>query len=430
MCYAIPGKVKEIRDKVLTIDYFGENKKALNELGAIAPGDYVYAQGGYVIQKVAQAEAESILKTWEEMFFELKGIDEELSRLDKDPSGPGNRFNKILDKASEEKKLSDEELLSLLGEKDPGRVESIAKTANFLRQKYHKSSCCVHGILEISNMCSRNCSYCGISTHNKSLKRYRMDKAEIMASVDEAVNKYNFKALVLQSGEGAGYMVNELADIIDGIKKRFPVLILISFGEIGVKGLKTLFDAGSRGLLMRFETSNPKLYEELHPGYSLEARLDHIRKAYDMGYFIITGGLVGLPGQTDKDVLNDIRLAKELNAEMFSFGPFIPHESTPLAKSALAEEKDILKALALMRFTAPKETKVLVTTAFETLSAKARERGLLAGANSLMLNATPIKYRNLYSIYPNRAHDMESVEEQIKNTVELLRSLGRVPTDI
>jgi hydrogenase maturation factor len=52
MCYAIPGVVTEINGRNAVISYFGETRAALCELPNLQPGDYVYAQGGYVIEKV------------------------------------------------------------------------------------------------------------------------------------------------------------------------------------------------------------------------------------------------------------------------------------------------------------------------------------------------------------------------------------------
>jgi biotin synthase len=299
-----------------------------------------------------------------------------------------------------------------------------------LRHKYHDNSCCVHGIIEISNDCRRNCLYCGISALNKNIQRYRMNKDEILDCAAEAVEKYGFKALVLQSAEDAAYSVEELADIVKTIKQRHAVLIFISFGEIGLDGLKKLYAAGSRGLLMRFETSNPELYAKLHPGYDLQTRIEHLRYAYELGYLIITGSLVGLPGQSADDIINDMALSRQLHAEMLSFGPFIPHPDTALAASPLPKEEAILKVISLARFTAEQNAKILVTTGFETLSDKAREKGLACGASSVMLNATPLKYRPLYAIYPNRAHEQEPIGLQIEQTIALLKSMGRAPTDL
>jgi len=248
-----------------------------------------------------------------------------------------------------------------------------------------------------------------------------MREEEILSVVEEAVNKYGFKALVLQSGEDPDYPAERVAEVIKEIKKKYAVLIMVSVGEVGRSGLEKLYQAGARGLLLRFETSNPILYAKLHEGDKLEDRLQDLKDAYEMGYLILTGGLIGLPGQTEEDLLNDILLAKELKAEMYTFGPVLPGgPPTEL----------VLKVLAISRLVDPQNAKIVVTTGFETLDKNARRLGLLAGASSVMLNLTPIKYRKLYSIYPARAHEEELVEEQIRGTLELLYSLGRAPTDL
>jgi len=430
MCYAIPGKVEKIEGNTITVDYFGEKRKAHNELEQLGVGDYIYAQGGFVVTKISATEAQSILETWKETFFQLQEVDLKLSRLDLGDKETDKKLLKILDKASQSKKLTSEELLYLLELKDDKQIGLLFKTANFLRQKYFKNSCCIHGIIEISNYCRQGCFYCGISYHNEELKRYRLTRDEILKAAKEAVEVYGFKSLVLQSGEDPGYSIDQLAGIIREIKEKFPCLIFISFGEIGIGGLEKLYKAGARGLLMRFETSNSKLYQKVHPAMELATKLNHLRKAYDIGYLILTGSLIGLPGQTKKDILNDLLLSKELHAEMFSFGPFIAHPNTPLARQDSAQVLDIIKVLAVGRIIDNAHAKILVTTALETLNKDAAKEGLLAGANSLMLNVTPLSYRQLYSIYPNRAHQSEDISMQIESTVSLLRSLGRAPTDL
>ncbi|MFH1683937.1 MAG: radical SAM protein [Candidatus Margulisiibacteriota bacterium] len=330
MCYAIPGKVIDITDKIVTVEYFGEQKKAINEFDDLKIGDYIYAQGGYVIKNIPEAEALSILATWKETFFELHELDLRLSRMDLDKTGIDKKLAVILDKAAEDLPLKKADLLHLLDLEGEKELEYLFKIANFLRQKHLGNSCCVHGIIEFSNYCSQGCAYCGISTHNKELKRYRMTKQEIIDTAYEAIEKYGFKALVLQSGEDPHYSVDDLAEIIREIKKRSAVLIFVSFGEVGLAGLKKLYDAGARGLLMRFETTNPELFAKLHPGRTIETRLAHLEEAFKLGYLIITGGLVGLPGQTKEDILKDILLTKKMNTEMYTFGPFLPHPNTPL----------------------------------------------------------------------------------------------------
>jgi len=430
MCYAIPGRVKEIKDKVVLVDYFGDEKRAINEFYDIGIGDYICAQGGFVIKKIPETEAKDILSAWGELFFELQDVDLRLSRLDFEKKNIDKKLAFILDKALENIPLKHRELLYLANIDNGQALELLFKTGNFLRQKFHKNSCCVHGIIEISNYCQSQCTYCGISIHNKKIARYRMSPAEIIGAAGQAIEDYGFGALVLQSGEDPGYSLEELVDTIRRIKQNYPVLICISFGEVGFQGLEELYAAGARALLLRFETSNPSNYERLHPGRTLKMRLDHIRYAHKLGYLIMTGGLIGLAGQTQEDIVNDILLAKELGAEMYSFGPFLPHPATPLGNHKPPLPEEILKVLALARIVDPENAKILVTTALETLNISARRSGLLCGANSVMLNVTPLKYRKLYSIYPNRAYEADEINIQIEETITLLKSLGRAPTDL
>jgi len=429
MCYAIPGKVQSIEGRIALINYFGEIKRAVHELALLAPGDYVYAQGGYVINKVSAAEAESVLSAWKEMFFTLQETDRVYSvfSLANQPADP--RLKNILNKATEGKDLTPEDARVLFSREKTEEINLVFKTANYLRHQYHKNACCVHGIVELSNYCRRNCFYCGISSYNKELERYRMSMDEVVDAVSSAANNYGFKAFVLQSGEDCGYGIDELAEIISRVKKRNDCFIVISFGEMDEGALRKLFAAGARGLLMRFETSNSALYEKLHPGYSLGKRVETIKLAYEIGYMIITGSLVGLPGQSQEDIMNDIFFARELHPEMFSCGPFLRHPNTPLAGDIFSDEQLVFKTLAAARLILPREVTIPVTTAFETLSPRSRLQGLISGANSVMVNLTPLKYRKLYSLYPGRAHDDEDVSIQIKETVALLQSLGRAPVD-
>jgi biotin synthase len=429
MCYTIPALVEDVRKGVATISYFGERKEALCEFVHLAPGDYVYAQGGYVVEKILPRQAQKTLKAWKDVFFQLRKIDAAAAALNSTDISSDLKLQKILQRAQENIVPSKEEALYILNLKDAQAVQLVRRTANYLRQQYHNNSCCVHGILEISNICARNCAYCGISS-SSGVVRYRMSFDQIMAAAAEAVGKFGFKSLVLQSGEGCGYSLDELANIVKSIKQKFPVLVFVSFGEVGILGLRQLYDAGARGILLRFETSNSALYEKLHPGYNLNSRLEHLKAAYNMGYLIVTGSLIGLPGATKEDLVNDILLASSLHAEMFSFGPFLPHPLTALAGFGAPAEQDVLGALALCRLMCAQKAKILITTAYETLSSAARENGLMAGGNSIMINVTPLEYRPLYTIYPHRAHDGQTIAQQVQQALIMLKSFGRGPTDL
>lgn len=430
MCYAIPGKVKGFDGKFVIVDYFGEEKKAINEIAGLQVGDYLYAQGGFVITRVGAEEAEKTLATWKDLFFELQEIDKAGSRLSPWGGARYARVRDLKDRVISGGKLTRDEIAGLLEITDPGELEFFLSAANHLRQRQHSNSCCVHGIVEISNHCAEGCQYCGISCFNMGLMRYRMSDEEILEAVRSAVEEHGFKALVLQSGEDPGRTIDDLVRIVAEIKRRFGVLVFISFGEIGRLGLIRLYEAGARGVLLRFETSDPELFSRIHPGSNLKDRLAEIRDAYELGYLVITGSLIGLPGQTAEMIARDIELAGELNVEMLSLGPFLPHPSTPMAAIQAPPVAMVVKALAAARFALRPDVKILVTTGLETLAPEARREALMSGANSVMLNVTPLDRRALYEIYPGRAHRDDAIGEQITETIALLEGLGRAPTDL
>ena len=429
MCYAIPGKVVSTEGNITVIDYFGEERRAYNEFFTLNKDEYVYAQGGFVVQKVPEQKALEVLDAWRDMFFKLKDVDRSLTRLDKIDDNMNPQLKKIFNKASYGKGLARRDIERLFKIEDPKEKEYLFKLANFIRQKSLDNACCVHGIIEFSNYCRKECVYCGICKSNTKIPRYRLDVDQILEIVDDSVNRLGFKALVLQSGEDPYYTKDKLVSLVKKIRENFPVLIFLSVGNRNKAFYKAVYDAGCRAVLFRFESSSRVLYKAFKPNDIYKQRIDHLSFFKEIGYLIATGGLLGLPGQTQKDFINDMLLAKDFKPEMYSFGPFIPHPHTPLADEKPIDIEEVLKFIAISRLVDPKG-KILVTTALETLSPSARRRALLAGANSFMLNITPARFKKLYDIYPNRATVRVSIEDQIKEALDLLKSLGRAPTDL
>src|SRR3990172_6440751 len=457
MCYAIPGKVLEINNNTSLIEYFGEKKTALVDAGNIRVGDYVYAQGGFIVQALEADEAHGILNEWEEIFFKLKERDEMLAGKGSPSVRSESDIERIISKGEEGAQLSRDEVLTLLRCRDRDELNLLYSTANRVRQKVHKNSSCVHGIIEFSNICKNDCAYCGIRRDNHALERYRMEADEIVEVVTSAANRLGFRAFVLQSGEDSYYTTERLTEIIRRIRERCGVLLILSIGERGKECYQELYDAGARGVLIRFETSNPDLYGKLHTTLRYENRIETLKSVKDIGYIIATGSLIGLPGQSEEDLLEDILLARSFDTEMYSFGPLIAHPATPLASTPPVDIDTVLKVIALTRMITH-DGNALVTSAVETLFGKEGTRqALMAGGNSMMINLTPARYRSLYSIYPredratgfpaggdslppplekgdkggfDRRFSDEDVQSRISETISLLYSLGRAPTDI
>ena len=425
MCYAIPGKLVEIKGLIGIIDYFGEKRNVLIDITDIKIGDYVYAQGGVLIRTVEEKEALEVLDFWKEKFFELKKTDQKLAKVEEIKAS--KNILKILQKVNLKKELKKEDINILLNTTNKDELKLIYETANNIRQKDHDNACCVHGIIEFSNYCQNDCEYCGIRK-SKNLQRYRMEVAEIIDIAKKSIDELGFKAIVLQSGEDPWYTEEKLVKIVSEIRK-LGVLIFISIGIRPKETYEKLYAAGARAILLRFETSNKELFKKLRPETDFQERIQLIKDLKKIGYLIATGFLIGLPGETNKDIVNNILLTKELKTDMYSFGPFIPNKNTPLEKEELTKKDQVLKVIAISRFI-DRQSKILVTSALEALDSSARKQGLLAGANSLMINTTPTYYRNLYSLYPNRPDKDKEIKNNINETLDLLYSIGRAPTDI
>lgn len=428
MCYAMPGQIEKIAGDKVLIDYFGQRREAITDgLDGLAAGDYVYAQNGFIIRKVEKVEAHEILKTWRELFDFLKKED---ARQSQSPSlePSDKKLAKLLLRASNGARLTDDELVYLLSVEGREEIEFMCQTANNIRHRTLDNSCCVHGILEFSNICWQDCLYCGIRTSNDKIKRMRLGVDEIISSAKEAVDDHGFKTLLIQSGEDRSFSDDDLVEIVKKIRQSCGCLLFVSVGERSAECYKRIYEAGARGVLLRFETSNPKLYRELHPNSDFDVRVKLLKDIAGMGYLIATGSLIGLPGQTKNDIIEDIRLAHSLNTEMYSFSPVIPTPNTPLEKVELSTLDDMLRLTAVIRFMVP-NARILVTTATEAISPDAKERVLRAGGNSLMLNVTPITMRRAYDLYPGKVC-VDSLEGQINSTIELLKGIGRAPTDL
>jgi biotin synthase len=273
----------------------------------------------------------------------------------------------------------------------------------------------LRGLVEIGNYCCRQCGYCGIRAGNEGVERYRMTAGEIIECARQAV-RYEYGTVVMQAGEDYGIETEWLAGIVRRIKHETPLAVTLSLGERPDKDLAIWKEAGADRYLLRFETSDQELYELIHPKFAggfknRFAVLDVLRK---LGYEVGSGVMVGIPGQTYDTLAGDIETFRSLDLDMIGVGPYISHPATPLGSGewvrsvppddqAPNTELMTYKSVALTRLVCP-QANIPSTTALATINkANGRELGLTRGANIVMPNLTPVKYRALYEIYPAKA---------------------------
>ena len=307
-------------------------------------------------------------------------------------------------------------------------LDELYRRANAVRRQFMGDEVFIRGIVEFSNVCARNCYYCGIRAGNKHVKRYTMSADEIL----EVVRRFPANGqgtVVLQSGEASASFDDEaLGKLIRRIKRETPVAVTVCVGNRPGEIYRYWRDCGMDRYLIRFETSDPELYARLHPDSSLAERLDCLKTLRDLGVQTGSGFMIGVPGETVEILTNNILLCRKLDLDMIGIGPFIPHPDTPLGNTpnAYAADPDMFfKALAVLRLFNP-DAHIPATTAYDaTFSGTGRDLALQRGANVFMPNATPSRYRKYYLLYPGKPCVDESADQCGACVIHRIQALGR-----
>ncbi len=323
-------------------------------------------------------------------------------------------------------RVGDADLLELIELQAPEMVSCLLAAADRVRRQWVGDAVHLRGLIEFSNHCRADCLYCGLRRSNSELARHRLPPAEIEAAIAEAA-ALGYRTVVLQAGEDPWYNGESIARLVR-YAKELNLAVTLSLGERPREDLSFWRDQGADRYLLRHETANPRLHQWLRPGRTLAGRAGTLRVLKELGYQVGAGFMVGLPRQTGADLVADLRLLKELEADMVGIGPFIPHPQTPLHGAAGGTVADTLKMVALARLLLP-EAMIPATTAMGSLDPLGREKALAAGANVLMPILTPAPMRTHYQLYPGRICLEESARQCRDCLLDRVRRIGRTVAD-
>jgi biotin synthase len=304
--------------------------------------------------------------------------------------------------------LSREHVLGWLKETDPQQLEELFNWADEVRHENVGDAVHLRGLIEISNFCRCDCLYCGLRKSNTKLQRYRMSTDEILECAREAA-KFGYGTVVLQSGETPDFSANEIADIIREIKHTTSLAATLSLGEQSREIYELWKQAGADRYLLRLETSDTELLRHIRPVSLYPSRINALRILKELGYETGSGIMVGIPGQMYASIANDIMLFTQLDLDMLGIGPYIRHPGTPLPYEVSNAGVEQVPATELGAINPE----------------GGREAALQAGANVVMPNLTPLKYRRLYEIYPGKECIDESSDEYDKRIKAKIINIGR-----
>lgn len=320
-------------------------------------------------------------------------------------------LHELIDRLHKEHTLTRGEFITLIKERDEENASYLASLAREEAVKIYGNGVFPRGLVEFTNYCKNNCYYCGIQGSNQHANRYRLSKDEILSACENGY-QLGYRSFVLQGGEDPHYSDDVMVPIVSEIRKRYPdCAITLSLGERSKESYQKLYDAGADRYLLRHEAADPELYQKLHPeSLSLDNRIQCLWNLKEIGYAVGTGFMVGAPYQTVENLVDDLLFIQELDPQMVGIGPFVPHHDTRFKDYPSGTVELTTYLVSILRLMNP-HLLLPATTALGTIDPRGREKGVLAGANVVMPNLSPVAVRKDYSLYDNKICTGEEAAE-------------------
>jgi len=317
----------------------------------------------------------------------------------------------LINKLQSEKVLSKVEFVNLLSYFGKEDQQYLLSKSRAVADEFFGKKIFVRGLIEFTNFCKNDCYYCGIRSSNLNAERYRLEKDDILSCCEQGY-ELGFRTFVLQGGEDLWYSDEKIIDIVSSIKNAYPdCAITLSIGEKTCEQYLKFYNAGADRYLLRHETANVEHYAKIHPpGLNAENRQCCLYNLKKIGYQVGAGFMVGSPYQTVENLAEDLLFIKELMPQMIGIGPFIPHKDTPFSSFPSGKLELTLLLIGILRLMLPNAL-IPSTTALGTIHPNGREMGILAGANVVMPNLSPVRVRKKYSLYDNKICTGEEAAE-------------------
>ena len=272
-------------------------------------------------------------------------------------------------------------------------------------------------VIEISNVCMQGCHYCSMAK-GSGIKRYVM-KPEAVVEMADFLYQRGRRVILLQSGENQSKTwVEAVTRIVAEMKdKHADQELILCLGNMSEAQYVQLKKAGADRYILKFESSVKRLYEMWKPTDTTEERLNCLRLLVEVGFKTGSGNMVGMPGQTIDDMIDDLMCMGEYDLTMNSCTVFIPGESCGYRDQPLGDVDYAFNSMALMRIMFPHRL-MPTTSCLERCRPGGQHIGLMAGANTVTIHdGTPDNYKNMFPIYsttrfaPGNDHLLSAVDK-------------------
>ena len=277
------------------------------------------------------------------------------------------------------------------------QLDKLTSLSQIKRENTVGNSLYVRASIEYSNKCKNHCKFCGMSLKNLSLLRYEISFEAAKREIDN-IRRLPISNIHLVGGESHDINWNNVIEIIKyATQCGFNVTIVL--GEQDCDIYNKLYEAGARRYILKFETSNPRLYNVYKSDKSLTNRIAHLLILRDIGYKIGSGIIVGLPNTDLIDLVNDIILLLKLKPDMVSASCFMPNQASELYSEQPGNFEMLLRIISIYRILFDNNPMISCSSA----GGLERQIDILnAGANVISTHITPPCYANNFSMYSDK----------------------------
>jgi biotin synthase len=242
-------------------------------------------------------------------------------------------------------------------------------------------------------------------SNGDAIDRFLLAEEQLLSQV-KAIRASGINVVLLQGGETTAAFrlirssIPKILQIFEG-----EVEVLLNLGRFPREMYQELFDAGAKSYILKHETANPQLHYRMR-GETLSSRIASLQDLIEVGFKVGSGSITGLPGQTTRDIAEDILFSREYPLSMCSASPFIPAPDTPLSSESAGSIELTLNTIAILRVLTP-HLLIPSVSALEQACPGTQLRGLQAGANVMTINFSEEEARRKYLIYGKKRHLVE-----------------------
>ena len=313
------------------------------------------------------------------------------------------------------------ETAALMRVTDPGLFEEMRAAADRIKKKVYDNRIVFFAPLYVANPCVNGCRYCGFREGNDHQKRRILTMDEVREEIDVLAGRIGHKRLIAVYGEHPKTSTEYIAETIETIyghqvpapKSGHKVGIRrvnVNAAPLPIDDLKVLRSVGIGTFQVFQETYNRKLYESMHPTWSVKGNYDWRTTCFHrcMEAGVDDVGLGVLYGLCDWrfEVLATILHARDLE-RWFNIGPHTlsfprlePASGTKVPEESpwLIDDDTFAKIIVLARLSVP-YTGIIITARESPAS-----RNRVLGYGMTQLDCSSNIAIKGYSDFENEAH--------------------------